>query len=193
MTIQGHILMAVIGCASTSPAGQAVNQIRSVDFYNFTYHSGSWGERITLRNGRYKRKDSIGSALFTISALARLQYADLKGDGREQAIITIRTKLNGSGPTAVDYYVFEDRNGSPRQIFHEWREGLAAIYVARRCLRIAAAFWAREDAHCCPSYTETMTYRWRTSRFTIASRRLRKDHPFQNPRSLKQLTSLNVL
>ena len=179
------ILLLLTVSVSVTVAGPARLDIHSVDFYNFIYYSGSWSGYITLRKGRYSKKDPTGMNLFTRSRLIRLEYADLKGDGQEEAIITIRTRLNGSMPVAVDYYVFECRDGKPHQLLHRWQEGPEAICLGERSITVAAAWRAIGDPHCCPTYTETITYCWRATKFRVASRRLQRNYPFQNPRPLK--------
>src|SRR5215468_5969039 len=115
------VLILFVPCVSGRPLNKHLQcAIQSVNFYNFTYYSGSWMRNITLHEGTFRRKDPIGKTLFTESRLTRLEYADLTGGGHRQAVITIRTRPNGSMPVAVDYFVFECRNGRLRQLFHHW-------------------------------------------------------------------------
>jgi hypothetical protein len=161
--------------------------IRSVDFYNFSYHSEIWGDNISLRKGEYARKDPVGETLYTRSKLIALKYADFNKDGKEDVAVAMRTLLNGSMPVAMDYYVFEYRSGKAQQIFYKWQEGPEGLCVKGHSLIITAALWEKGDAHCCPRYTEQAVYRWRGKGIVVASRRRWRNHPFQHPDKLERL------
>lgn len=171
-------VMALSGGLASPGVHGADRGIRSVDFRNFTYDSESIGGYISLRNGVFSQKDVIGQGASTAS-LESVQYTDLIGDGNEQAVVRIVTHQTGSMPVAVDCYVFEYSVGAAHQIFHQWQEGPAAVCVHGRTLRIVAAYWDRGDPHCCPSFTETKSYRWSGTEFVVVSRHTLLDHPFQ--------------
>jgi hypothetical protein len=155
------------------------NSIRSVDFRNFTYESGMSADRIILRNGIFLKG---APPLQNKSRIVSLRYVDLNEDGKQEAAIVIHTDVVGSMGFAREYYVFEYREDQVRQVFHEWREQGGAMHIKANRLTIIAPFWADADAHCCPSYTETKVYEWRSGQFISVSRKMRKDYPNQQLR-----------
>ena len=197
MIFGGECLLTVLVWLSivNSPSIEGLQSrgIRSVSFRDFTYSSESWGKKIKLKNGEYKEKDDPDdsrSRSYTRTKLIILKYTDLDGGGDDEAIVALRTELNGSMPVAMDYYVFAYRNGRPVQLFHQWHEGPNGLCVRQRSLSITAALWDHPPIpHCCPKYTERKIYQWRSSKFVVTSRRLWNNYPFQNPKSFHRLTS----
>jgi hypothetical protein len=111
------------------------------------------------------------------SRLLAIRYVDLNADGRDEAVIDIRTVPGGSISHIDDYYVFQYRKGALSSVFHTSREMPQRMAVRGRSIMIVAPFW--EDTTgpiCCPPFIETINYRWRGSRLVVASRRLRKQH-----------------
>jgi hypothetical protein len=182
------LLLLIIMLIGAVPAkGRPKRGIRSVDLYNFTYLSESWGDNISLSRGEYKKKDPGSESLYTRSKLVSLKYFDFNNDAKEDAAVAIRTLVNGSMQVAMDYYVFEYRSGRPQQIFHKWQEGPEGLCVNGNNLVITAALWDEADAHCCPSYTEKKIYKWKSKTFVVALRRQWKNYPFQHPGRLERL------
>jgi hypothetical protein len=167
--------------------------IRSENFRDFTFFSENWGRNIKLQHGEYKEKDDPDdprSRLYTTTKLVVLEYSDLDGGGDDEAVVALRTELNGSMPVAMDYYVFAYQYGRSVQLFHRWQEGPEGLCVRNRSLSITAALWDDPPVpHCCPKYTERQIYKWRGSKFVVISRRLWKNYPFQHPKSFDRLTT----
>ena len=150
--------------------------IRSTNFYSFTYEdSKAWGGRtLVLRNGVYIKKDEIGE---TRSKLIAIRYVDLNADGRDEAVIDIRTWSYGSTPYIDDYYVFRYRKRILDLVFHTSRETPKRMVVNGRTITIVAPFWSDGSGpFCCPPYIETIVYRWRGSKLVVAGRKLREKH-----------------
>jgi hypothetical protein len=197
MIFSGKCLLTVLVWLSIADSprieGLTSRGIRSVDFGDFTYSSESWGQKIKLKNGEYKEKDAPDdprSHLYTTTKLVVLMYADLDGVGDDEAIVALRTELNGSMPVAMDYYVFAYRHGRPVQLFHQWQEGPNGLCLRKRSLSITAARWDDPPIpHCCPKYTERKIYKWGGSEFVPISRRKWKNYPFQHPKSFERLLS----
>jgi hypothetical protein len=167
---------------STPTVAQTKNNIRSVDFYNFTYELDPHN-KIALRKGL--SRDETLPHLFSEERLLSLRYVDLNGDGKEEAVIAIRDLEPGSMPISMDYFVYDFYKGSARQIFHESREGPKGLCIRGRSLIISAAAWTDDHVrvpHCCPEYSETTIYQLRGSRFVITSRHRLKNYPFQDPK-----------
>lgn len=175
-----HVFCLLAGPLLMLPTVSVFSQrgsgIRSADFTNFTFHLGDergfGDESVTLRNGKFESPDNspggiVGGKLVTV------RYADFDGDSREEAAVEVNVGVNGSAGSLEHYFVFVYRDGAPRQIFHESREGGRKMTVIGRSLVFSAPFWRSNDAHCCPSALATETYVWRRSKFVRASRRLR--------------------
>jgi hypothetical protein len=175
--------MAADDCLAVSAL--STHDIHSMDFYNFTYEDckAYGGHAITLRKGEYIHK---GSVVESRSKLLAVKYADLNADGRDEAVIDIRTMPGGSIPYIDDYYVFQYRKGVLIWAFHISREWPRGMVVGGRSITIVAPFW--EDGTgpmCCPPFIETIVYRWRGSRLIVVGRRLRKKH-YPGMSSLRQ-------
>ena len=78
---------------SSTPSATTVTDIRKVDFLNFTYHaslcsqeygSKGIGKIVRVRNGEFKNKH-----VYFAVAENKIIYADLTGDGREEAIVPV--------------------------------------------------------------------------------------------------------
>ncbi|MDQ2936930.1 MAG: hypothetical protein M3R67_05415 [Acidobacteriota bacterium] len=151
---------------STNNRANAVSGIRSIDFRNFTY-TGKGAAPLVLRDGREAGEGDDGRNLLAV------KYVDFNGDGNEEALVTIATGKRGEGGYAEEYYVYSERNGKPRQIFHESRQKPQLMRVKGRSILIVAPFWRSTDAGCCPSALETAVYSWRASGFLRVSRQLK--------------------
>ena len=140
--------------------------IRSVDFRNFTY-SPEGGESLVLHNGKEARGAEEGRKFLAV------KYFDFNADGNEDALVTISNGTRGAGDYSEEYYVYSERDGKPRQIFHELRQKPQMMRVKGRSILIVAPFWRSTDAGCCPSAVETTVYSWRGSGFVRVSRQLK--------------------
>ena len=149
----------------------ATSSIRSVDFRNFTYERFySDGEMLVLRDGTDGKKipEELSSSYF-VSA----KYVDLDGDGDEEAVVTIGTDYSGSAGYGEHYLVFKDNNdGNINQVFQQYRETPKALRIVGQSIIIVAPSWGKNDAHCCPRFTETSVYRWRGNGLMRISRKL---------------------
>ncbi|HEV8482579.1 MAG TPA: hypothetical protein VGV87_03385 [Blastocatellia bacterium] len=161
---------------SMTVRGQNSLGIRSVDFRNFDYGSQPGEGRVLLRKGRSNEK-TFG---IPNSKLTAVKYADLDGDGREEAVVVIKTNLFGSGGYDEHYYVFTYRNGVPRRLFDEYKEQGRGIRIKDGALMIVAPYWDTEVPHCCPKYIETKAYRLKGSRLVVVKRWLRRNPAFND-------------
>jgi hypothetical protein len=151
---------------STNNRANAVAGIRSIDFRNFTY-TGEGAAPLVLHDGKEAGEGDEGRKFLAV------KYVDFNGDGNEEALVTISTGRRGEGGYAEEYYVYSERNGKPRQLFHESRQKPQLKRVQRRSILIVAPFWRSTDAGCCPSAVETAVYSWRGSGFVRVSRQLK--------------------
>jgi hypothetical protein len=158
---------------SNPVSAQNKRGIRSVDFRNFAYDSKQSIDKIVLKDGRKVIEELPG--LYAKDFLISVKYVDFDRDGKEEAAVRLRSTTNGSMVYSEEYYVFAYRNKKVEKLFHEWREKPKSTRVQGRSIIIVAPFWTDADAHCCPSYIETISYRWQRSQFIVVSRQLRKD------------------
>jgi hypothetical protein len=113
------LLWATSGVAQPSgkqPSSTTATDIRKVDFRNFTYHSSlcsqeygkkGIGKTVRVRNGEFKDKD----VYFAVTDNA-IVYADVTGDGHEDAIVPIECGAITANFALSEVYVYTIRNGS---------------------------------------------------------------------------------
>ncbi len=154
---------------SPSQTATVVSGIRSIDFRNFTYPLEG-AESLVLRNGKETGEGEGARKLLAV------KYVDFNGDGNEEALVTISTGTLGAGGYSEEYYVYSERDGRPRQIFHQSRQKPQLMLVKGSSILIVAPFWRSTDASCCPSLVETAVYSWRGSGFVRVSRQLKPSH-----------------
>ena len=110
-------LMILLLCALTSAAQTKppVNDIRKVDFLNFTYNptqcSQEYGRQgigriVNVKDGEFKNK----SVYFSVMS-DKIIYADLTGDGKEEAIVPIDCGSMGANFSRSEVNVFTLENG----------------------------------------------------------------------------------
>lgn len=109
------LLFASLISASQVIAVQAKSQIRKVDFRNFSF-PGLWEKHINLRDGKLEViSPSEGCNSYTLKSV---DYADLTGDGKEEALIHM-DNFSGCGSAGyIDYYyIYTLRNNRPRLLW----------------------------------------------------------------------------
>jgi hypothetical protein len=95
----------------------------------------------------------------------RVIYADLTGDGIEEAVVVI-----GSGGAFADLGVAVyrlDDEGWARKVF--LRKFIGAVEVREGTLVIREPVFARGEGVCCPSMVHETAYEWRERRFEQVS------------------------
>ena len=166
--------------ASPSPS----SPIREVDFKNFTYpwyptdYTPPHGKRkITLREGEMK-VDAVKNTDRLWASLANVSYADLTGEGSEEAIVTVTTNFDPNGSVAC-IFVYTSRRGEPKLLWsHETGDrangGLRSIRVEGFDLVVeqydikfdwAKGSYEEGTALCCPKRFIRSHYRWDGERF----------------------------
>ena len=92
-----------------------VTDIRKVDFLNFTYHSSlcsqeygrqGIGKIVSVRKGEFKNKNVYFSV-----AEDRIIFADVTGDGHEDAIVPIDCGANAANFSRSEVYIYTVQNG----------------------------------------------------------------------------------
>jgi len=175
--------------ATTAPAQVTArpapsSPIREVDFKNFSYpwypsdYTPPHGKRkITLRDGEMK-VDAAKNTDRLWASLANVSYADLTGDGKEEAIVTVTTNFDPNGSVAC-IFVYTLRSDGARVLWsHETGDrangGLRSLKVEGFDLVVeqydikfdwAKGSYEQGTALCCPKRFIRSHYRWDGERF----------------------------
>jgi hypothetical protein len=142
----------------------ASKDIRSIDFKNFTYHwfpkydSTVIKKKIILRNGENKETFVSGRGIrpngeYYREYLANVFYADLTGDGREEAIVTIGVSFYRWTPVCT--FIFTERNNKAVLL---WQHAIDSHQFELRGIKIDGSNMIFEEydndygdaATCCP-------------------------------------------
>lgn len=145
-------------------SAQAQNDIRKVDFKNFTYETDNAIEektRVTVKNGEFYSKKEDESLYFEVSGV---EYGDLTGDGRDEAIIRILYNTGGSG-NFTSGFVYTMKNGKP-VVLTEFEGGdrayggIVSAKVIDGQLVVERNAAGENGGSCCPEFIETTRYKW---------------------------------
>jgi len=92
-----------------------VTDIRKVDFLNFTYHSSlcsqeygrqGIGKIVPVRKGEFKNRN-----VYFMVANDRIIYADVTGDGSEDAIVPVDCGASAANFSRSEVYIYTVQNG----------------------------------------------------------------------------------
>ena len=176
-----HPSSAITG--NPSPVSQQVaterqalsNQaIRSVDFANFTFprlrELGDSRKTFTLRSGELKpTHDKNGMVEEMGVTLQSIAYADVTGDGGEEAMVVLSMVTGGSAiPHATYIYALED--GKPKLLWafstgDRAEGGLRRVYAERGELVIERYSPVNSKGDCCPTLFTRARYKWQDKHF----------------------------
>ncbi len=153
----------------------AEESLRTVDFRNFTYPlSGSrlghdrlvWLD--TNAPGSLRLKNGKGQSGFSLSSVS---FADVTGDGRQDAIVVIHYGTGGTQQT--DYiYLYAPSPAGPRLLAYcrtgdRAYSGLQKVYGEHEQLVVELSDPAKMEADCCSAGIVRTRYVWRNERFQI--------------------------
>lgn len=163
----------------STPGSTAVTDIRKVDFLNFTYHSSlcsqeygrqGIGRAIRVRKGEFKNKD-----VYFAVADNKIIYADVTGDGRDDAIVPINCGATTANFSLSDFYIYTIKEGRTTLLAEVNDKDFERDY--RRSYPDAESYWGvNEDgvkvrngnleidvladgSHASPQYIVTLEYR----------------------------------
>ena len=184
-------LMIILLCATSgiaqsrskqpgsTPASATVTDIRKVDFLNFTYHSSlcsqEYGRKgiskiVRVRNGEFKNKN-----VYFAVADNKIIYADVTGDGREDAIVPIDCGATTANFALSEVYIYTIQNGCATLLAEISDRDMERDY--RRYYPDAESYWGinenglkvkngnleievlADGPHASPKYIVTLEYR----------------------------------
>ena len=93
----------------------------------------------------------------------RSQFADLTGDGKEDAVVAVATA--GAAGAIAGYVLTADGSsaGRLRVVFRSQTEYRLRLRVAGATLTLAVPVWGTADDLCCPSRLRERDYAWSAS------------------------------
>jgi hypothetical protein len=147
----------------------AQNEIRRVDFKNFTYVLGDLsGEnkmKVTVKNGEFFRDKEDDKLYFSVQGV---EYGDINGDGNEEAIVWTVYNSGGTGNFS-DGFVFTLKNGKPIVLTgfeggDRAEGGLVSAKVSDGILFVERNSPGEFGGACCPQVIETTRYKWNGKR-----------------------------
>ena len=181
------LILAIIAFASVAPTGAAQSVNHRVDFRNFTY-PGIWLKRpFRLRGGK---ADAKSSGCMTEYSFQNVQYLDLTGDRKPEALVTIKDwTACGSSGVSEYYYVYSVNANRPRLLWKfatgsESAAGLKEFHINGRTLVIEVygnyrivgakpkvAAWPKICCpDCCPEKYTRLFVSWNGRRFSQTKR-----------------------
>jgi len=164
---------------SSTPSSATATDIRKVDFLNFTYHSSlcaqeygskGIGNIVSVRNGEFKNKN-----VFFAVADNKIIYADLTGDGREEAIVPVDCGAITANFSRSEVNVFTIQDGHATLLVETNDKDLERDYRAN--YPDAESYWGINEngiktnngnvqievlvdgPHAAPKYIATLEYR----------------------------------
>lgn len=162
--------------------GLPAQTIRQVDFKNFTYPMSGprfghdhlkWLDpsqpgHIQLVNG----SDHAASPTFTFESV---KYADVTGDGNDDAIVVLT--FHSGGTQTSDYiYIYVFTDGKPKLLAYCYTgdraySGLYNVYGQHSMLVVELLDPRKRSADCCSSGFVRTRYRWNGQRFDAVGTR----------------------
>jgi len=109
------LMILLLGAMTSRAQKPAVTDIRKVDFLNFTYNPSQCsqeygrqgiGKALTVKDGEFKNK----SVYFSVVG-DKIIYADLTGDGKEEAIVPTECGAMGANFSRSEVNVYTIENG----------------------------------------------------------------------------------
>ncbi|MEO8648589.1 MAG: hypothetical protein ABI539_05425 [Acidobacteriota bacterium] len=160
------------------PAVLGQTDIRKVDFKNFTYKAycaGEAPENVTVKNGEFLKETPMDGYVdrfyFNIYSV---NYGDLTGDGRDEAIVLTVCNTGGTGNFSEGFiYTFEA--GKPKLFSRiaggdRAYGGLRSASIANGILTIESNDPGELGASCCPESIITNQYRLRGGKLIAAAK-----------------------
>jgi hypothetical protein len=149
---------------SANAGGKVSNEIRKVDFKNFTYEPNCAGEdtqKITVKKGEYSlEKGDFDRLYFSVMDVA---YGDLNGDQNEEAIILTNCNTGGTGQFS-EGFIYGLKDTKPELLARieggdRAYGGLRSAKVENGLLVVQRNDAGDQGASCCPEFVVTSKYK----------------------------------
>ncbi len=146
-------------------SANAQNDIRKVDFKNFTYDiqslDGESKTKVTVEDGSFSRMSEEDRYNFSVMDVA---YGDLDGDGKEEAAVGIIENTGGTGQFSSGL-IFTMRGGKAVVLtMFEGGDrafgGIVGAKIVSQTLIVERNAPGDLGAACCAEFIETTRYKW---------------------------------
>lgn len=175
----------VVGGAGGVTEMQINNEIRKIDFKNFTYQPYCVGEEnepedVTVKNGEFSEEkkvdDFVERFYFNIFSVV---YGDVNGDKKEDAVILSVCNTGGTG-NFTEGFVYELKNGKPSLLTRipggdRAYGGLREARVENGLLVIESNDVGEMGGACCPEFIITTKYRVRDDKLEQSGAETRRE------------------
>lgn len=185
MAFVATVLFAVVVVGSV-PA--QTNDIRKIDFKSYTFESPMCAQafktpsRIRVTEGVFRRNDvsyQVGSY-----KMEGETYADLLGDGKEEAIVPMSCELQGANDWLNEILIYgmgtsgpvllarldEDRLRRDYRRYYPVSDIWSSVWSLKVQGRTIELEKNADGPHCCPKWKVRMSYGWNGRTFVIAGK-----------------------
>ncbi|RJQ47438.1 MAG: hypothetical protein C4534_00995 [Gaiellales bacterium] len=165
--VAGLLVLLIRACGGDEPAPQSrtvtqtVTDTRTVTPTTATQARTQEAERDRLDLRSVNWKSEVGAQPM-VREVEDVIYADLDGDGQEDALVLVRHEGSGG---YLDYYVYKADGTALRLLFEKTGvdQGRVELASIPRSFVETSAVYAPEDPVCCPSRLQLITYTWSSS------------------------------
>lgn len=180
------LIIALLLSATIFVNAQKNNDIRTVDFRNYTHKIGK--DSVKFKDGLQvvscsKNAEGIASSDIWSLEKSAIKYGDLDGDGKDEAFMSLVANIcDGNMITNEAVLVYKIENGKVVKLpeFEYFEEpcetgkkcelsrsaGVSVSYdAAEKAIVIDTAFSTDEDAICCPSFGRQTWFKWNGAKF----------------------------
>ena len=175
------LLFVIILTAASAAAAQSGS--RRVDFKNFTYRPECLGDtvkRVTVKNGEYlteKHMDGWVDRMWF--SVPDVEYGDVNGDGREDAIVLTVCNTGGTGNFS-EGFIYTLRGGKPAMLARipggdRAYGGLRRARVENKLLVVDSNDAGTHGGACCPEVIVTTRYKVTNGRLVKFGKEERRD------------------
>lgn len=186
MNLAFSVAAPVLLMSFTLAAPVAAQQdIRKVDFQNFTYTPSCSGEdnrpeKITVRKGEFSRtRQTEGFEERFYFSILSVEYGDLNGDGQEEAAINTICNTGGSGQF-TEGLVYTLKSGKPSLVVRllggdRADGGIREMKVANGLLVVEINDGERNTGACCPEGVIKSQYRLTGDKLTEVGQGVKRE------------------
>lgn len=177
------IAFAFLAISTMASLANGQNDIRSVDFKNFTYPAhcvSDTPQKITVKDGEFseeKQEDGyVDRFYFNVFGIG---YGDLNGDRRDEAIVLSICNTGGTGNFS-EGFIFAMKAGKPSLVARipggdRAYGGLRSARVENGLLVVESNDVGPEGGACCPQVKVTTKYKLAGNKIVQSGQPIRRD------------------